>query len=155
MAVVSMSAKFNSTHFTGTNGSTEELMNGLFGSPDEPTATVWGHIEPTQPNYEGTQIPRSFIVATPSEKFWTHGNATKHMNEFVATLKDEPRIAQSNPSLLSQFVLYDYRKSLIGATKNGTRFNRIVKSGHWEFRFSRSKGDKHTVIVHALFKGFN
>lgn len=150
-----MSAKFNSAHFSGTNGSTEGMMSELFGNPDEPTATVWNHIEPTQSNYEGTHIPRSFVVATPSEKFWTHGNATKHMNELVTTLKNEPRIAQSNPSLLSQFVLYDYRKSLISATRGGTPFNRIVRSGHWEFRFSRSKDDKHTVIVHALFKGFN
>jgi hypothetical protein len=77
------------------------------------------------------------------------------MNEVVTTLKQDQRLAQSNPKLLSQFVLYDFRRSLIKATKDGVVFNRNIRTKHWDFRFSKRKSDKNTVVVHALFTGFN
>lgn len=140
--------------FGGTAGSTTGYLKDYFGL-DEPTATVWAHIEPTQENYAGTEIPRSFLIKTPTETFWTHGNATKHMNEVVTTIKHDQQLAQANPKLLSQFVLYDYRKSLISATRNGVVFNKNIRTNHWDFRFSRRKGDENTVVIHALFSGFN
>ena len=121
----------------------------------EPTAKVWAHIKPTQENYVGTEIPRSFLVKTPTGTFWTHGNATKHMNEIVTSAMRKQRLAQANPKLLSQFVLYDYRKSLIDATKNGVVLNKNIRTNHWDFRFSKRKGDKDTVVIHALFSGFD
>lgn len=120
----------------------------------EPTATVWPYINPTQSNYIGTQIPRSFTVDLPNGKLWTHGNATKHMNDFVISLKDNPRLTQSNPNLLSQFILYDYRKSLIEVSKNGIIKSGRVKVNHWEFGFSTNSKDKHTAVIHAKFLGF-
>lgn len=148
-------SKSLSGHFRGTGGAAGSGLGRYLGiDPDEPTATVWRHIEPTQPNYPGTEIPRSFIVSTPNGKFFTHGNATKHMNEVVTSVKDTPLLKGTNPKLYSQFILYDYRKALTAATKNGVPFRTRVKRGDWEFRFSKRKGDKHTVVIHAVFKGF-
>lgn len=148
-------SKSLSGHFHGTGGAAGSGLGRYLGiDPDEPTATVWWHIEPTQPNYPGTEIPRSFIVNTPNGKFWTHGNATKHMKEVVLSVKDTPLLKGTNPKLYAQFILYDYRKSLTAATRHGISLNAFIRKGHWEFKFSKSAKDKHTVVVHALFKGF-
>lgn len=148
-------SKSLSGHFRGTGGVAAHGLGSLLGiSPDEPTATVWQHIEPTQPNYPGTEIPRSFTISTPNGKFWTHGNATEHMNEAVVSVKDAPLLKGTNPRLYSQFILYDYRKALTAATRGGVPFGTSVRMGNWEFRFSRNSHDKHTVVIHALFNGF-
>ena len=149
-----MSAKFSSPHFYGTNGSTKEALAEIFGFLDEPTATVWAHIHPTQPNYPGTQIPRSFVIDTEHGSFWTHGNATKHMNEAVTALKGSLMMTNTNPNLLSQFVLYDYRKALNKVTSQDVKLGHMYESDHWSIMFRKKKGDANTVVVHALFKGF-
>ena len=139
--------------YRGTIGSGRGLALKRLGiAPGEPTATVWQHIDPTQDNYPGTQIPRSFVIHTDSGSFWTHGNATEHMNEAVTSLKSA--LGNSNPNLYAQFVLYDYRKALAAATRDGIQYGRMVKSGHWTFKFSRSRSsDDYPVVVHALFTG--
>lgn len=139
----------------GTIGESKWVLSDLLDIPiDEPTATVWLHISGTQPDYPGTKIPRSFVVETENGNFWTHGNATEHMNEAVTAL--DSILGNSNPSLYSQFILYDYRKSLIAATSNGIQYNRLVRSGHWTFKFSKARdSDKYPVVVHALFTGLD
>ena len=91
LEAIEMSSKFSSSHFSRTNGSAVEYLSNLI-EIDEPTATVWWHISPTQPDYPGTKIPRSFEVSTPSESFWTHGNATEHMYDAVSSLKNDPML---------------------------------------------------------------
>ena len=152
--MILVSAKFSSPRFTGTNGETAEVLKDMFDLGAEPTSTVWGHIHPTQPNYPNTLIPRSFIVETESEQYWAHGNATKHMAQLAYSIKDNPRLAHTNPHLFSQFVLYDFRKSLSAVTSKGVTAGVMYESGHWPFQFSKKESDVHTVIVHALFKGF-
>lgn len=148
-------SKSLSGHFHGTGGSASSGLGRQLGiSPDEPTATIWYHIEATQPNYPGTEIPRSFIVDTPNGKFWTHGNATEHMNEAITSVKDMPLLKGTNPKLYAQFILYDYRKALTAATERGVPFGKSVRQGNWEFRFSRNSRDKHTVVIHSVFRGF-
>ena len=46
-----MSKSFSNL-FTGTNGA---------------SAKVWDDITPTQPNYPGTEIPRSFVIRTDNK----------------------------------------------------------------------------------------
>ena len=153
LEAIEMSSKFSSSHFSRTNGSAVEYLSNLI-EIDEPTATVWWHISPTQPDYPGTKIPRSFEVSTPSESFWTHGNATEHMYDAVSSLKNDPMLKSTNPNLFSQFILYDYRKALIRATKGGVRYGRLIKSGHWTFKFSKNREtDASPVVIHALFTG--
>lgn len=82
------------------------------------------------------------------------GNATEHMNEAVTSIKSA--LGNSNPNLYAQFVLYDYRKALIAATRGGIQYGRMVKSGHWTFKFSRSRNtDIYPVVARALFTGLS
>lgn len=120
------------------------------------TSIVWDHISGTQPNYPGTIIPKSFVVDTPTGKMWTHGNASEHMFEAVTSIKSKiPQLINSNPNLYSQFVLFDYWKSLGDAVHKGIKYDVLVTSGNWEFKFSkpRHSGD-YPVVKHAKFTGF-
>ena len=149
-------SKTHSGLFSGTSGAqTLALL-----VKDESTASVWEHINPTASNYTNSKIPRSFEVVvpktatTPSGKMWTHGNATKHMQEAMASLKDNPMLKVSNPNLYAQFILYDYYKSLGKAVSNGIKYSGTVTEGSWEFAFAKARpGAKYPVVKHALFKG--
>ncbi|WP_162165098.1 RHS repeat-associated core domain-containing protein [Paenibacillus graminis] len=50
------------------------------------TATIWGRITATQSVRQGTYIPTSFVledITVNGNKLWVHGNATKHMEEYM------------------------------------------------------------------------
>lgn len=131
--------------FKGTSGiNAQEIWN---------TSIVWKHIDVTQENYGGTFLPRSFNIDTPQGKMWTHGNATKHMHEAILSLKDDPKLKNSSPKLYTQFILFDYWKSLGAAVNSGIEYKKKVYLGKWEFIFSepRRPGD-NPVIKHARFK---
>lgn len=76
------------------------------------------------------------------------------MNEAVTALKSSQMMANTNPNLLSQFVLYDYRKTLNKVTSQDVKLGHMYESDHWSIIFKKKKGDTNTVVVHALFKGF-
>ena len=97
-------SKTVSGHFKGTLGEYASLWN---------TSIVWKHIDITQENHGGTDLPRSFNIDTPSGKMWTHGNATKHMHEAIISL---------NPKLYTQFILFDYWVSLSFAVRREIKF---------------------------------
>lgn len=77
------------------------------------------------------------------------------MNEIVATLKDSPMMAHTNPSLFSQFILYDYGKALNQVASRGIKLGCMYKYGRWGIVFGKRKDDTNVAVVHALFKGFN
>lgn len=136
-------SKSISGHFSGTTG-----YNYL------DTSTVWSHVIATQDNYAGTDLPKSFIIDTSRGQIWTHANATKHMHEAIISLKDDPKLKSSNPKLYTQFVLYDYWKSLDATVKNGINYNKKVESGNWEFIFSKPRKPRLAPVVkHAKFTG--
>jgi len=136
-------SKASSGHFKGTTG----LRNWN-------TSIVWEHLEPTQGNYGGTDLPRSFNVDTPQGKMWTHGNATKHMHEAILSLKDDPKLKDSNPKLYTQFILYDYWKTLGRTVKSDIKYEKKITSGSWEFIFSKPRTqDGNPVVKHAKFTG--
>ncbi|MDO4502742.1 MAG: filamentous hemagglutinin [Coriobacteriia bacterium] len=133
----------------------EAIMKAFGISPDERTATVWGHISATQAEYPGTYLPRSFVVNTPNGNFWTHGHATKHMYSAVKKAMESPSFMGANHGMLTQFLLYDYRKSIAKAAKRGIRLDgRSQVYGHWEIAFSKRREDKCPVVMHAKFLGF-
>ena len=157
-------SKSNSGLFIGTKGAEmhfAQKLEKLFADLDEPTAVVWSHLKSTAENYGGTVIPRSFEIdvpktpMTPDGKLWTHGNATEHMYEAASSIKAQaPRIVNSNPNLYSQFILYDYYKSLGKVIKNGVKYGSRVTVGKWEFIIVKSRADdKYPVVKHALFIG--
>ena len=63
------------------------------------TSIVWFYIKSTQDVYAGTDLPRSFNIDVPNGQMWTHGNATKHMHEAILSLKEDPKLKDSNPKL--------------------------------------------------------
>ena len=152
--------------YTGTIGGERQFLRKLerlFSKldSDEPTAVVWSHLNATAENYGGTVIPRSFEIdvpitsTTPNGRMWTHGNATEHMYEAVSTIKAQaPRIINSNPNLYSQFILYDYYKSLGKALKKGLPYGKRTTIGNWEFIIAQPRnGGRFPVVKHALFTG--
>ncbi len=149
--------KTDSGLFGGTKGA---KALSLSKKPDESTAVVWKHIKPTADSYPNSKIPRSFEVdvpktsSTPAGKMWTHGNATEHMYEALISLKEIPMLKISNPNLYTQFILYDYYKSLGLAVSKGIKYSGTITIGSWEFAFAKPRvGAKYPVVKHALFKG--
>ena len=147
--------------FHGTSGYVVVEVNKLqLSSHPETTSVVWKHIKSTQYNYAGTIIPKSFEVdvpvteQTPSGKMWTHGNATEHIYEAISSTHDYPQIKNGNPKLYTQFILYDYYKTLGNAVRNGVKYEKLIKSGNWEFIFSKPrKAQDYTVVNHSKFNG--
>lgn len=118
------------------------------------TSEVWLHVSATQGSYPGTDLPRSFNIHTPQGQMWTHGNATKHIHEAILSLKDDPKLKDSNPRLYTQFIMYDYWKSLGKAVSNGIDYDKKIITGSWEFIFSKPrKPGLNPVIKHARFTG--
>ena len=129
-------------------------FNGTSGYNNWNTSVVWSQVSATQGNYSGTDLPRSFTIITPQGKMWTHGNATKHMHEAILSLKDDPKLKDSNPKLYTQFIMFDYWKSLGKAVGSGIDYDKKITAGSWEFIFSKPRGQGlDPVIKHAKFTG--
>ena len=155
-------SKGNSGLFSGIPSTTQKqsLADFFSSSENKPTATVWNHIVATQETYENTPIPKSFTIdvprttTTPNGKMWTHGNATEHIYEALISIKESPRLKNSNPNLYSQFILYDYYQSLGRAVSMGISYKRTMRVGNWEFAFAPArKGKEYPVVKHSLFAG--
>ncbi|MFV0133929.1 putative T7SS-secreted protein [Streptomyces sp. HMX87] len=114
--------------------------------------TVWGDIKPTQPNYPGTELPRSFELQAGETRVWVHGNATKHLNEYA-----QGRIsAMASPEqvgLINQVQLRSLQEAVAAATKDGVPLGRLVESGDWELKFNKRPEEPLPALVHALYKG--
>ena len=151
--------------YSGTFGSTEQSVwdeiyafasKELGIRKDERTATVWFYMTATQPNYPGTYLPKSFTMKTPAGTFWTHGHGTKHMYSTVAKVLKSTSFNGANHGMLTQFLLYDYRKALAVAAKDGIRLDGVGRNyGHWELGFGKKPKDEYPVVMHAKFLGFN
>jgi len=130
-------SKSSSGYFSGTKGS---------------SAGVWNDITPTQPNYPGTTLPRSFIIKTDGETLWVHGNATEHMAEYLIKQTNTGH-SQESTKLVAQIMLYDMQQSLGAVTKNGVSYRRILHHGNWDFIINKARnGESYDAVIHALLK---
>lgn len=114
------------------------------------TGTVFDFIKPTQPNYPGSVIPKSFEMSLPNgKKIWVHGNASEHLAEF-AQYKAKNYIPET-VRLTSQQQLRSLRASVYTATKNGIVYDKMIEVGGWQLKFQppRQKG-QHPALIHAL-----
>lgn len=143
--------------FAGTAGYAAEVLSRETGiRPLRSTAEVWSHITATGENYPGTPIPKSFVVDTPNGNFWAHPNGTKHMNEALNSIKKLPALKNTNPNLMAQFILYDFREAITAATATGVpKYRKAVRTDHWVIVFDKRPTDKYPVIHHAQFLGLN
>ena len=126
--------------------------SGLFKGTNGSTAEVWNNISATQPNYAGTELPRSFVMKTPENSFWVHGNATEHMADYLIKQSNSGRSLGST-KLDAQLMLSDMRSSITRVTKDGIIYNTPLKDGNWEFviKPSRNKSE-YDLIIHAMYK---
>ena len=130
-------SKSSSCYFSGTTGS---------------SAGVWNDITPTQPNYPGTALPRSFIMKTAGETLWVHGNATEHMAEYIIKQVNSGHL-QGSTKLSTQLLVYDMQQSLSAVIKDGIVFGRILHYGNWDFIINKARnGESYDVVIHALLK---
>ena len=126
------------------------------GYNDWNTSIIWEQLDLTQECYEGTELAKSFNIKTSLGDMWVHPNATKHMHEAIISLKSDPRLKDSNPLLYTQFILYDFWKSLDVSIKNGIEYNKIIQIGRWEFIFAKPRKEGlNPVIKHARFVGLS
>lgn len=122
--------KFGRTSNRGGNGAEYEI--------------TWSkNINATQEMIEGTNIPKSFTVkdtVVNGKEVWVHGNATKHMGEFVKSAKGS--IIVENELLLS---FQDSLTQILPKVQPGRNFFTI---NGWEIGINGNIG----VIYHALHK---
>lgn len=117
------------------------------------SSEIWNHIKSTQANYPGTELPRSFTVDTPNGSMWAHPNATEHIYEALKSGKFVTN--QSDPKLMAQLLLDDYRSSLSQAISNGIQYGKKITVGKWEFAFGEPlKEGLLPTVIHSKFLGF-
>ena len=100
-------------------------------------------INATQEVIEGTNIPKSFTIKglnINGKEVWVHGNATKHMGEFVNSAKGS--IIGENELMLS---FQETVSQILPKVKSGRNFFKI---NGWEIGINGDTG----VIYHALYK---
>jgi hypothetical protein len=112
---------------------------------------IWNAIKATQEVYEGTQIPRSFELATASGlKVWVHPNASEHAWEWVVKRNVRPDLQW----VLAQVPLSKLREAVSEATANGVAYDTLIQVGQYELKFGkpRTPGDL-PALIHAVYKG--
>ncbi|KAF0848801.1 putative T7SS-secreted protein [Nocardia caishijiensis] len=121
--------------------------------PDSCTGTVWDSIKPTQPNYPGSELPRSFEMDADGTPVWVNGNATEHMAEYLRAIA-ERGATRADVDLATQGQLSSLRAAITEATRDGVPFDRMLTSGGWELKFGQPRFEGGLpVVFHALFKG--
>ena len=126
--------------------------SGLFKGTNSATAYVWDSITATQPTYEGTAIPKSFVMKTTNGDFWVHGNATEHMADYVVK-KLKNGASLESVRLDSQIILADMHDSLSAVTRSGFKYNELLSHGNWEFVIKKSKSaDQYDAVIHAMYR---
>ena len=126
--------------------------SGYFDGTSGESVNVWKYVTPTQPNYEHTEIPRSFIIETENGTFGVHGNATEHMADYVVRQYKDGASYEAI-KLDSQIILSDMQRSLRAVTKDGVKYDTPLKHGNWEFVIKESKSsDEYDAVIHALYK---
>lgn len=100
-------------------------------------------INATQEVIEGTNIPKSFTINglnVNGKEVWVHGNATKHMGEFINSAKGT--IIGENELMLS---FQETVSQILPEVQSGRNFFNI---NGWEIGINGDTG----VIYHALYK---
>ncbi|MGW6506541.1 RHS repeat-associated core domain-containing protein [Streptomyces niveus] len=144
LAAVVVCAEITAEIAAGGGGTTGAVSAaGGFSRASKGSGTIFDNISPTQPNYQGTVLPRSFNMSTSSGKtIWVHGNASKHIEE-------ELRKSGFSKSLKTEQLLVSLWRSVDAATVDGIQYGRHVKSNGWELIIVPAKGGGNPVLKHA------
>ncbi|WP_173014994.1 hemagglutinin [Capnocytophaga felis] len=113
---------------------------------------IWDDIKETQPLYDvKSLIYKSFeIRRNENQRIWVHGNATEHLRELeLNIMKNTPKTPEAK-RLATELILTYFHESLKEATKNGIKYDEIIKIGRWEFKFSPPRNKNLLpALIHA------
>ncbi|WP_246835533.1 polymorphic toxin-type HINT domain-containing protein, partial [Micromonospora sp. MH33] len=116
------------------------------------TGTVWDAIRGTQPNYPGTELPKSFELSLDAAEVWVHPNATEHIAEYAnGLIKSGHGPEQVKVAVQAQ--LSSLQAAVNEATKNGVPLNQMMVVGDWELEFSKRATDRLPAVKHARYLG--
>jgi len=111
------------------------------------TGTVWDDIKATQPNIEGTSIPKSFELNAGGEQYWINPNATKHMAEY------SKRTLSHGQKIKEQQLLTSLQGAISEAATKGYKYDALMRVGNWELIFSPARQvGQLPVVKHAVYK---
>jgi hypothetical protein len=117
----------------------------------ELTTTIWGRITATQSVRTGTNIPTSFVldsISVNKNKLWVHGNATKHMQEYI--LQDKFKMLSNEArGIIEQSMLASFESAIKGLKINSGRH--MYNINGWEIGINITS--KESVVYHAVYKG--
>jgi RHS repeat-associated protein len=125
------------------------MMGGPGGSGSNwPSGGSKPQINPTQENWPGTNLPRSFeIITSDGSRYWVHPNATEHMFELVR------RSPAGNTNFSEQLLLESFDQAIVTARQQGFQYDHMYYIGNWELKFGAPReSGMLPVVFHALFK---
>ena len=116
---------------------------------DASTGTIWDSIVATQPAYEGTALPRSFVLDFgEGGRVWVAPNASEHILERTIRLPAELQPVQI------QSMLNSLKSAVEAANERGIVLGKLTQIGGWELVFDAPKpGEAYPVLLHALYRG--
>jgi hypothetical protein len=137
----------------GRLGAIFELLAMLLPTPaGNRNDTVWGMITPTQPVWDGTDIPRSFIMNTAGGDVWVHGNATEHLADYVYGLQGEG-LRPNAIEIRTQGLLTSFQAAVSDAMSQGMPYGQMTTVGGWELVLQPPRqAGLLPAITHALFR---
>jgi hypothetical protein len=139
------------TYFVGEARVLVHNANPPGGTCTTGTGTVWDSITPTQPDWEGTVVPRSFELATDNGSVWVHGNATEHMAEYATAMLGRG-VSQDLVNMATQAQLTSLQAAVNEAISNGVPYtDQPITVGGWELKFSPARPPgKLPALIHAM-----
>ena len=121
--------------------------NGISGTPTSGgnSSGNWTDgIKATQEAIPGTNIPKSFVMEgkiVNGKDVWVHGNATKHMGEYINSAKGSVLVENELMASFKNAV-----NQVLPKVKSGKNFFQNING--WEIGINGDTG----VIYHALYK---
>jgi len=113
------------------------------------TGTVWDAIRPTQPVYEGTVIPRSFVLRTANGSVWVSGNATEHLWEYANSMMNRG-VTPALVNVASQAQLASLQAAVERAIAEGIPYGRKITVGGWQLKFAAPRqAGQLPALIHA------
>ncbi|MFL6125309.1 LamG-like jellyroll fold domain-containing protein [Actinophytocola sp.] len=115
--------------------------------------TVWDDIKATQPNYPGSQLPKSFELSAGDARVWVHGNATEHIAEYLSGMASRGA-TRTQIDLATQAQLSSLQAAVTEALSGGITYDTMITVGGWELKFGAPRGPGQLpVLFHALPTG--
>ncbi|HTI69682.1 MAG TPA: hypothetical protein VMF06_06935 [Candidatus Limnocylindria bacterium] len=85
-------------------------------------------VQPTQPLYQDTVLPKSFELSAGQQKIWVHGNATEHLAEYAWGMLRRG-VSPDLVNMATSIQLQSLRSAVEAVTTTGVPYNTMLYSG--------------------------